>query len=309
MEIPHTLEAWSWIAGIAGALSGIYTIFKPRKNPTEKSQKLLQEAEVLNNTNIQKNTGNITINNNSIISNYENSKDINNKVDIHGRWDLEEARKICEEILVSTDWSKIDPSIYPPISHCFVNVYFPIYKEKEEAILIYGTKNQGDDCHVCAPHLSIFEFTKKDAGWKLSTYDIAAFQAGSWGEAPNISVLVIGNEKYAIQMEHGYMAQGWIMGSISLHAKIGDSFKEIFTLATCEYDPDGNGWNSKIKTTIANTGLYIIEVIRNGTRGDEDLKFLNAAHESLMSNVADYSGNIRKSDKYIFDGIRYVLTE
>lgn len=309
MEIPHNLEQWSWIAGIIGTIVTIYTVFKRHEKPSEKSGGLLQKSEGLNNTNIQKNTGSVTINNNSNISNYQNVTEINQEIDILGKWDVESAKKICEEILEATDWPEFDLNINPPISHGFVNVYFPIYKEKEEAIIVYGTKTQGDDCHVCAPHLSIFEFTKKDAGWKLSIYDVAAFQAGSWGEAPNISVLVIGNEKYAIQMDHGYMAQGWVMGSISLHAKIGDSFQEIFSLATCEYDPEGNGWSSKIKTTPTNTGFYVIEVIRKGTRGDEDLKFLNAAHESLKTNVADYAGNIRKSDTYNFDGIRYVLVE
>ena len=309
MEMPHNLEQWSWLAGIIGTILTIYTVFKRHKNPSEGSGKVLQKSKGLSNTNIQKNTGNVTINNNSNISHYHTAIEVKQEVEIVGRWNLEGAKKICEEVLAATDWPKLDLNIYPPISHGFVNVYFPIYKEKEEAIIIYGTKTQGDDCHVCAPHLSIFEFTKKDAGWTLSTYDVAAFQTGSWGEAPNISVLVIGNEKYAIQMDYGYMAQGWIMGAISLHAKIGDSFRDILTLATCEYDPEGNGWNSKINTTPTKTGFYIIEVIRKGTRGDEDLKFLNAAHESLMANVADYSGNIRKLDAYKFNGIRYVLVE
>lgn len=309
MEIPNNLEQWSWVAGIIATLTAIYTAFKRDKKSSDESEKVLQKAKGSNNTNIGNNTGNLTINNNSHISNFHNTKDINQELDILGKWDLENAKKICEEILEAVDWDKLNLKINPPISHNFVNAYFQFYKAKEEAIIIYGTKTEGDDCHVCAPHLSIFEFTKKEAGWKLSTYDVAAFQAGSWGEAPNISVLVIGDEKYAIQMEQGYAGQGWIMGAISLHAKIGDSFQEIFTLPTLEYDPEGNGWNSKIKITPTNTGFYFIEVSRNGVRGDEDLKVLNVAHESLISNVADYSGNIRKSDTYKFDGIRYMVVE
>ncbi|UUC96603.1 MULTISPECIES: hypothetical protein [Comamonas] len=307
MEIPSSLEQWSWLAGIVGAIVAIYTVLKPDKSSSSESRKVFQKFDGENNNYIGENTGNVTINNNSNISNIYEEKEDKKELDIIGRWNLEDAKRICEEILISSDWEGFNLKIEPPLSHEFVNVYFPIYKNKEEAIIIFATKTEGDDCHVSAPHLSIFEFTKKEGGWHLSTHDVAAFQAGSWGAAPNISVHVIGDEKYAIYMEHGWMGQGWIMGSISLHAKIGDSFQEIFSLPMHEYDPEGNGWESALKMVHANTGFYAIDVARKGTRGDQDLKYLNVVHESFITSVADYKGNIRKSDTYKFDGIRYQL--
>ncbi|EOA06885.1 hypothetical protein HFRIS_001195 [Herbaspirillum frisingense GSF30] len=192
----------------------------------------------------------------------------------------------------------------PPFDHDFVGQFFQTYKLKEEIVLVFSTITVDLACHACAPYLSFFEFVKLEDGWNLKIYDIAAYKAGSWGKPPDLRIKVIGEEKYAVVMEYGDMAQGWTVTITSIHARVGDSFKEIFNLLTGQGYPEGNGWTGLISIIPTTMGFHDIEVRREGVPGPENLMFLDSAND-FKADVADYDGKVRASDTFKFDGQRY----
>jgi hypothetical protein len=299
MELPKFLESWSWLAGIASVVVGVaalwYQVRSAKKQPDSSSS-------VPPGTQIGHIGGNYTVNNN--VSHSHLSPQQVQTLDIPGRWDLEAAKKICMRHLEAADWNILASDLEPPINHEFVGSYFQTYKIKEEFVLIFSSITVDMDCHACAPYLSFFEFVKQEAGWGLNIYDIAAYKAGSWGKPPDLSVRVIGEEKYAVFMEGGYMAQGWTVTDTSIHARIGDSFKEIFNLLTSQGDPEGNGWSGTISLIPTTTGFYDIAVTREGIRGPQDLVFLESANDFKL-DVADLDDKVRPHDVFKFDGQRY----
>nr|WP_159105259.1 hypothetical protein [Herbaspirillum sp. B39] len=276
----------------------------PKKKKSEHlpSHSIQQTAE---SSSIQ--TGHISGSNtitNNVNHNYMPALTPSKAVDIPGRWSIEDAKSICLKHLQEANWKSLAPDLDAPFNHDFVGSFFQTYKTKEEFVLIFSSITVDMDCHACAPYLSFFEFVKQDAGWDLKIYDIAAYKAGSWGKPPDISIKVIGEEKYAVFMEDGYMAQGWTVTGTSIHARIGDSFKEIFNLLTSQGDPEGNGWTGRMTIIPTTTGFYDIEVRREGIPGPENLIFLNSANDFKM-DVADHDEKVRPIDIFKFDGQRY----
>ncbi|QDD65591.1 hypothetical protein EJD96_16200 [Herbaspirillum seropedicae] len=310
MNIPSGLEPWSWVAGIVGtgiaavALAIQITQWKKKKKKNSERSPSHSIRQTAGNSSVQIGSvsGSNTITNN-VNHNYMPAPP-SRAVDIPGRWSIEDAKRICHKHLGQADWKLLAPDLEDPLNHDFVGSFFQTYKIKEEFVLIFSTITVDMDCHACAPYLSFFEFVKEDAGWDLKIYDIAAYKAGSWGKPPDLSIKVIGDEKYAVFMEDSYMAQGWTVTGTSIHARIGDSFKEICNLLTSQGDPDGNGWTGRLSLIPTNTGFYDIEVRREGIPGPENLVFLDSAHD-FKADVADYDGKVRAADTFKFDGQRY----
>lgn len=307
MEILSKLEPWSWLAGVASfvvamiALVAQFYTSKNKSNQQESNVTSVHQVAAPNSTQFGVFHGNYTVNHAPAIStSFQHAK----QPDIAGRWELAAATQIAKTHLAAENWSATSPDMEEPLIHKLVGDYSLVHKNKEGVVLVFSTITEGHDCHACAPYLSFFEFEKREAGWDLITSDVGAYQAGSWGEAPNLSVHVVAEDKYGVFMKDGYTAQGWSVCSTSIHARIGDTFREIMLLITAQSDPEGRAWDSKLTMLPTSTGFYNIEVQRWGENGPEDLIYMEG-NIDLKSDVAGYDEKIKPHDIFKFDGQRY----
>jgi hypothetical protein len=225
-------------------------------------------------------------------------------LDIKGQWELSIAKGIAELWLERNDWRTVDSNLEFPLRHSFAGEYHLFYKNREGFILAFGTITEGSDCHACSPYLSLFEFEKCEGGWKLVTSDVGICRAGQWGELPRLGVHAIADGRYGVFIHDGYMAQGWGVGTTSVHVRVGNKFKQVLNLITSQSDPEGRAWTSKLTMRETISGLYDIEVNRSGENGPLDLVFMEG-DEFFKLDVADFSGRIRSHDVFKFDGQYY----
>jgi len=281
---PH-LERSSWIAGIIGAIAGIiglgYTIIAfHRPQPSDLSQ---------------------NHNSNVLIE--------GDRTYIAGDWNLDKAQDIAESILKSASWVEITSEKAALEQHALVGEFNLVYSLSEGMILVYASKNDGDDCHACAPYLSFFEFDKNDKKWVLMKTTIAGIHDGAFGEPPFVNVFPIANDKYGVFLELNEIHQGWTVGGTRIFTQMGDSFREVFHIITSQGKPEGtsgfSSWHSVLALKPTITGLYDIEVTRKGARGPKDLVFMDGRDE-LKDAIANSDGNVRPYDLYKFNGQRYV---
>jgi hypothetical protein len=302
MSRPSKVEKWSWIAGIVGTVIAAVAFFGSMFSGKDANpaSTVTQQAGP-NSTQIANNTGTVVIE--------SSDSKANEPVDIVGTWDQKQARAMATAELEKSKWDseKIGD---PPYVHEFLRESNLVYKDRQAIVLTFQTKSKDFECHACAPYLSFFEFEKRPRGWKLTSSEIAAVQIGAWGEfRPDaISVRVIGDNLYGVFLESGYMAQGQTVSDVTLFARIGDSFREILTLALGEGGDSSGNWSSTINIKPTTTGLYDIIVERKGYGGPQDLKWVNGADE-LKADAADQNGNVRPEDIFKFDGRRYVRSD
>lgn len=209
-------------------------------------------------------------------------------IDIKGTWNYEEAKKIALPYLLTNSWSKdkhICKNLYPcnPI-HTFIGDYNLSYRNREVLIVVAATIDRISRCHSCSPALSLFEFEKRPTGWKLVNSFISAMAWGTWNvvKQDEIKVMVIGDNRYGIVLEGGWMFTGTVGYSTAIYAYVGDSLSEVLSpLQTFENNggirtslnriPEEN-WNSHIKVQPGATGFFDLTIETEGIRRGKSFK-------------------------------------
>ena len=168
------------------------------------------------------------------------------------------------------------------------NELFRKYKEegKEKAVLVarlnrmvYSSedsiytsaepqeKSSPEDCHACAPYLSVFLFTKGAKNWELSMRNDWWQQKGGYGNAPGFGLIGLGPDKHGLVMMVTGMNSGWSssgneyyslapQGFLGLLVSIGTSERSGCEEGLCEDD-----YSSDIRFLKSVTaGYYDIEV-------------------------------------------------
>lgn len=274
MWMSADLEKLSWVASIAGVL-GIPSIFV------------------------------------FIFKKIQTKKYNSSQIVISGKWNLGVAKQKVDQLLEAYAWDESQWGLESPLVHNLAGNYNLIYKGREGMVLVTATATEKFDCHACAPYLSFFEFENVDDSWSLVTTDICAYRAGSWGEPPRLSVRVLAEERYAVFMEDGYMAQGHITSVTTVIARIGNSFQEVLCILDSESSPneegDNVGWQSNFEPIVCATGLYDLRVTRWGDPNSEGMVFIgNADEQTFRNDVASLDGKIRPIDIFRFNGQKYV---
>ena len=98
------------------------------------------------------------------------------------------------------------------------------------------------------------------------------------------------------------------MSGTTIHVRMADSFKKVLHLITGQRSPEGRSWSSSIAVKPTSTGLYDLEVIRNGDQGPRDLVWFSGNPE-LKDDVANSDNSIRPHDTFKFDGQAYRRNE
>ncbi len=261
---------------------------------------------------VSNNSGSVNVSYNNTIHNHqpaEESRDQpESECDIPGRWNRERAIGLGIQRLEAADWRHLDLSLNLPVEHIFVEQYSLLYSARDEGmVVLFDTRTAGDDCHACAPYVSIFEFEKVAKGWNLITEDIAVFKGGAWGSSPQASVHLISGERYAVIFRDGDMHQGWCVEAATIMAKLGDTFTNLLFTITAQSDPDGNGWSSELAFKDNGGALRDLVVRRIPNEGSDNFVFLDG-REELKHLVADYQDNIRPHDVFKFNGISYTYS-
>lgn len=197
-------------------------------------------------------------------------------------WNESIAQKTCKELLENyggieefiPGWDSSKDGQY--IEHKFLKTFYLPYDTRESFILLYSTSPGIDSygCHVCAPAVSIFEFSNANEEWKLTNHYINAFHHGSWGmtSQEQYKVLKIGPDKYGIETRLGYTGTGVSSVTSAIWTDLGGTFSNVFTQCVEENDFGGSlglDWKAEVMVIPEGKGFYNIQVNSNGNRGNE----------------------------------------
>jgi hypothetical protein len=214
-------------------------------------------------------------------------------VDIQGDWNAEKARTLATQRLVARSREPKNPFCEGKrcnLEHKVLGEYEIPYSDHQAMVVVTASNDPHNDCHACAPYLSVFEFVHRPNGWALTAADFAITVWGQFGEADasGIRVLLIRNNLYGLFLNGGGTNQGETDTTTKIEARIGRHFKQILDLQTGEDVSGGSEhWNSQLQVVPRPSGFYELVVKRSGVRDGK--KFSET--ERFRFDGSDYVSN------------------
>ena len=132
---------------------------------------------------------------------------------------------------------KDDGSFVNPHGNATVET-FKIYSESgtQKAIAVIKILEADENgvafeqnCHVCAPYLSLFSFSKHGKSWQADIKQYDWNNLGSYGIAPEMNVIKIGPEKYGLEILLSSMAFGRDTQSLEILVPMEEKFESAFS--------------------------------------------------------------------------------
>ena len=150
-----------------------------------------------------------------------------------------------------------------PAIHQWVNT-FALPGEPTRYVGVFTTTFEGNDCHGCAPVVSIFELTPTptptpvsdpdaataaaggnglDAAWRISHRGIAVAQLGSWGVLTGpVGVLPLGGDRYGVTLRGGGTFQGITQSFIEVWIPVEDGYQLALRTPYAVSDTSDRDW-------------------------------------------------------------------
>ncbi|MEP7233977.1 MAG: hypothetical protein ABI778_01655 [Ignavibacteriota bacterium] len=143
---------------------------------------------------------------------------------------------------------------------------------QEFALLIFATygflsATEKEDCHACAPDISLAIFSKdEDGNWIFQRMKKFLMRWGQWGGFDGASLKKIGDNVYAIAFDGGGSGQGYTDAIVEFFEL--QSFQNIYTVAT-HSDNNGVGddaatqydWDRKVEIIPSKNGKGYYEIV------------------------------------------------
>jgi hypothetical protein len=147
-----------------------------------------------------------------------------------------------------------------PIVHVALSTQFVEAGITKHMLVTTATPNVADySCHACGVLLGAFVFANSDGKWHVERELPYFLVRGSWGKAPELSLLKLADATTALHVESGFMGQGILSTS-----------HELFSLAASaepffEYSVEGDSESHNPTATIealptASSGLADVRV-------------------------------------------------
>ena len=165
------------------------------------------------------------------------------------------------------------------LKHSIIGFFeLPYTSGKHMLAVTSSSPEKNNDCHVCAPKLSFFEFTVNDGEWLLYESYINAIQFGSFGEAPNtkdIEVIRLNENVFGLLFNASYGNHGCIEKSKNIYIFDNKTVKSIFSVQVSFSDsrtaePDTE-WQSTTHFDKSATPLYDIVLHKTGVEDGEKI--------------------------------------
>ena len=140
-----------------------------------------------------------------------------------------------------------------------------------ESLLVFTTSN-GDDCHACAPDISLATFHKEsDKVWHFERMMKHLRKYGSYGKRQSIRLLKAGKTNYLLRFELSYGSMGEMFKFVNLYELQG--YEEVFSsiIYNSFEDPLDKelpySWDKQFSFTPSDgsSELYDIVLITSGT--------------------------------------------
>ena len=139
-----------------------------------------------------------------------------------------------------------------------------------------------NDCHACAPDVSIGFFEQKDGEWSLVTYDKIG-RMGAWGLIADYEIRKIGKGHSCLWFDFGFSNMGETMVSVFVYSTVNNKIQSVLELEATAHDNLGMYEDAKkvfsyetkisLATNPSNPHFDDIKTHRKGT--DMDRKKVN----------------------------------
>lgn len=181
--------------------------------------------------------------------------------------------------------------------HKIYGTFYLKHATKEVMLSLVVSKVSDAECHVCAPIVSVFEFTKLPKGWSMTGSYINAFKEGQWGEPYPMKAIEIGHDIFGIVVETDYMQHGITSTRTRIFSPFAGEMKEIFSARTGR---DNSGYPSHDREGRPTAAA----VLENWTTEITIDKSGSSFYDLLLKQVGTKAGGLAQ-EVYKFDGSKY----
>ena len=160
-----------------------------------------------------------------------------------------------------------------PIRSHIIDEYFMAHRNYESMVVL-GASSTCSGSPQCAPLVSLFEFQRRNAGWKVvhSEMEFGRF-ANYWGQADSkdFELSLIGDDTFGIFNKGGACNTGTCESSTKIYASARGKLRELVRLDTDFGDFPGGPpgdlyWDFQIRLKPTTPGFYDLAVSRLGER-------------------------------------------
>ena len=161
-----------------------------------------------------------------------------------------------------------------PIRPHIIDEYFLAHRNYESMAVLGASSSCGPIGAGCSPFISLFEFQRRDTGWKLVHSEMEFGRLSNyWGRAQSedFELSLIGDDTFGIFNNGGACNGGTCESSTAIYASARGKLRELVRLDTDGGDfpegpPGGLFWDFQIRLNPTATGFYDLAVSGLGER-------------------------------------------
>lgn len=151
----------------------------------------------------------------------------------------------------------------------------------DHLLAIVAENPEGADSHGQAPVIAGALFEKVPGGWHLRTRNPSITEMGSYGAAPEGTLVQLGPSRWGVRYDPGFTNMGETIVGLSLLAPVGESLVEVLALGELEGDNSGgcdeaekNCYELKSQVTFergGNPDWFDVVVVTAGSRLNNEM--------------------------------------
>jgi len=244
------------------------------------------------------------VRNDHVVGKYKNDETDHSIYKLGTDWDTNTAKSISvQQLKQYGDLEAFGFSNLPEasrIDHLFLDEFHLGDSTRDTFLLVFYSKPEdgtGHTCRACHVVLSVFEFQFISGHWWLTTEAISMDQAGQWGDPPQISVIEIGDKKYALKTVGNYSNfDTWHGEKTTFFYKPHNTYQSVFSLWTKSNSPIASA-NTELRdkhhTVIifnkdTEDGLYSIKL---HTKATNDFHANSDSYQKECEHEFSFSGH------------------
>lgn len=199
---------------------------------------------------------------------------------LYGNYDSERKAAIAEAGQPAPRGASADEAI-PPTLAKVVGLYRYPAERPEHLLALVAENPEGFDSHGQAPTLAGDLFERVAGGWKLAVRTSAITEIGSYGEAPEGTLVQLGPHRWGVRFDPGFTNMGVTAQGLSLVAPVDAAIVEVLALGELASENSGDcdeaekncySFESEVRFVPGSNPEWLdVEVRSHGTRLNNEM--------------------------------------
>lgn len=199
---------------------------------------------------------------------------------LYGNYDSARHAAIAEPAEPTGPGRSADEAVAPLLATVEGLYRYPL-AAPDHLLAIVAENPEGADGHGQAPGIAGALFEKVPGGWHLRARNPSITEMGSYGAAPEGTLVQLGPSRWGVRYEPGFTNMGESIVGLSLLAPVGESIAEVLALGELESENSGgcdeaekNCYEFKSQVTFergGNPDSFDVVVVTSGSRLNDEM--------------------------------------